>query len=142
VPIDDLRLYKTVTSIQDRLTADEAGAIIDVARLAAAADNKTNIDEMTVLLKLRRIMAELAGGQIPHPSAAIDAHRLANIGEQLVATGARELAFASAFLVMIHDLELTREESDLARKLGDALVIDPARAAQLAAGMESLVRSA
>jgi hypothetical protein len=139
VPIDDYRLYTTLRSIQDKLTFEEAGAIVDVARLAAMADGKTTIDEMTVIVTLRRILTEFAGGEMPHPSVAIDASRLADIGNALVATGPRELAFACALLVMMHDLELAPGERDLAAELAQALAIEPPRAKALATEVESLV---
>jgi tellurite resistance protein len=140
VQIDEFRLYTTLRSLQESVSFEEAGAIIDIARLAAVADGKTTIDEMTVIVMLRRIITELAGGRMPHPSVAIDGSRLAAIGNLLVATGPRELAFACALLVMMHDLELTAEERDLATELAQALVIEPTRAKAIAAEMESLVR--
>ena len=139
--IDDFRLYTTLRSLQETLSFEEAGAIVDVARLAAIADGKTTVDEMAVIVMLRRIITELAGGQIPHPAGAIDASRLADIGNALTAPGPRELAFACALLVMMHDLELTAAERDLATELAHALVIEPARAKAIAAEMESLVRA-
>jgi tellurite resistance protein len=140
VPIDDFRLYTTLRSIQSTLSFDEAGAIIDIARLAAVADGKTTVDEMGVIVMLRRIITELAGGRVPHPSVAIDASRLAAISNELVSTGPRELAFACALLVMMHDLELTAEERDLATELAHALVLEPARAKAIATEIESVVR--
>ena len=139
----DAQLRTTLQSIHAKPTPGEARAIIDVARLAAAADKKTDLSETVVLLALSRIVCEMAGvTEIPDPSAPIDPRRLMEIGEQLVPNGARELAYASAFLVMVQDLELTKEESQLANGLADALVIQPDRAKQLASQMETLVRSA
>jgi hypothetical protein len=139
----DAQLRSTLQSIHAKPTAGEARAIIDVARLAAAADNKTDHGETVMLLGLSKIVCEMAGvTEIPDPAAKIDPQRLAEIGEQLVPNGARELAYASAFLIMISDLELTKEESQLANGLADALVIDGQRAKQLASQMETLVRSA
>jgi hypothetical protein len=139
----DAQLRTTLQAIHAKPTPVEARAIIDVARLAAAADRKTDLSETVVLLAVARIVCEMAGvSEIPDANAKIDATRLAQIGEQLVPTGARELAYACAFLVMIQDLDLTKEESQLARGLGDALVIPEARARELAATMEQLVRSA
>ena len=138
----DTELRSTLSSIHAKPTPAEATAIIDVARLAATADNKTDPLEMAVLLSLTRIVCELAGiGEVP-PATPVDAERLAQIGETLVPQGARELAFAAAFLVMVQDLEVTAEEKKMADALGEALVIEAARAKQLADRMESLVRSA
>lgn len=140
MPIDDLRWYNALRAIHDTVSSDEAGAIIDVARLAAVSDGKTTIDELAVIVMLRRIVTELAGGRMPHPSAAIDASRLEAIGTALTATGPRELAYACAMIVMMHDLQLTSEERDLATELAKALVIEPDRAKAIAAQMEALVR--
>ena len=139
----DAQLRTTLQSIHAKPTPGEARAIIDVARLAAAADKKTDLSETVVLLALSKIVCDMAGvTEIPDPSAPIDPKRLMEIGESLVPNGARELAYASAFLVMVQDLELTKEESQLANGLADALVIQPDRAKQLASQMETLVRSA
>jgi hypothetical protein len=138
----DAQLRTTLQAIHGKPSASEARAIIDVARLAAAADKRTDLGETVVLLAVTRIVGEMAGLTGVSETKAVDASRLAEIGEQLVPTGARELAFACAFLVMIQDLELTQEESQMASALGEALVLEPARAKQLAATMESLVRSA
>ena len=139
----DAQLRTALQSIHAKPTPGEARAIIDVARLAAAADKKTDLSETVVLLALSKIVCDMAGvTEIPDPTAQIDPKRLMEIGESLVPNGARELAYACAFLVMIQDLELTKEESQLANGLADALVIQPDRAKQLASQMETLVRSA
>ena len=139
----DAQLRSTLQSIHSKPTAAEAGAIIDVARLAAAADNKTDLSETVVLLAVCRIVCEMAGlDAMPDVNAPLDPKRLMDIGEQLVPTGARELAFACAFLVMIQDLDLTKEEQRLASALGEALVLPASRTKELSEKMESLVRAA
>lgn len=141
MPLDDARLRTVLRAIHDTLSPAEASAILDVARLAAAIDKKSNVDEMLVLLSLTRIICEMAGlAEMPMPTKAIDEHRLFDISDSLVPTGARELAFACAFLVMILDLELTQEENKLVHMLGDAMVLDPSRAKHLSKEMEALVR--
>lgn len=138
----DTQLRTALQAIYRQPSAAEAHAIIDVARLAAAADQRTDLSETVVLLALTRIVCEMAGLTDIASPAAIDARRLHDIGEQLVPTAARELAFACAFLVMVQDLELTKEEGQMASALGEALVLEPARAKQLSVEMEALVRSA
>lgn len=139
----DAQLRTALQTIHAKPTPAEALAIIDVARLAAAADKKTDLSEQVVLLALSKIVCEMAGlSAIPEAPKAIDPKRLMEIGEQLVPQGARELAYASAFLIMVQDLDVTKEESQLANALGDALVLDAARAKELGAQMETLVRSA
>ena len=138
----EVRIRSTLQSIHAKPSPAEARAIIDVARLAAAADKKTDLSEAVVLLSVCRIVCEMAGlTEIPD-TTAIDGARLAEIGEELVPNGARELAYAAAFLVMVQDLDVTKEETQLARGLGEALVITQARAQELSAQMEQLVRSA
>jgi hypothetical protein len=139
----DAKLRTTLQAIHAKPSAEEAGAIVDVVRLAAAADKKTDLAETVVMLSVSRIVCEMAGlDAIPVTPSAIDAKRLADIGDTLVPIGARELAYACAFLVMIQDLDLTAEEHTMAVVLGEALVIEPGRSKQLAAEMEALARSA
>ena len=139
--IDDSALRTKLREIYRKPTPIEARAIVDVARLAAAADRKSDLVETTALIKIAQTVFDMAGvNDVPTPKYAIDARRLLEIGEMLVPIGARELAFACGFLVMISDLELTKEESELAGKLGDALVLEPQRAQQLSAQMYELAR--
>jgi len=139
----DAQLKTALQGIHAKPTATEAAAIIDVARLAAAADNKTDLSETVVLLALTRIVCEMAGmAQLPDMNKPLDPKRLGEIGESLVPVGARELAYACAFMVMVQDLDVTKEESHMAAALGDALMLDNARAKALASQMEALVRAA
>jgi hypothetical protein len=139
----DAQLRTALHAIYKTPTPTEARAIIDVARMAAAADKRTDVSETVVLLALTRIVCEMAGvTAIPDAKAGIDVTRMIEIGEQLVPIGARELAFSCAYLVMIQDLELTQEEGRMTDALGEALVLEPARSKQLAADMERLVRAA
>jgi hypothetical protein len=143
VSFDGDLLRTGLRTIHDKLSPDEASAIFDVARLAAAADKKTDIGEMAVLIEIARIVYEMADvTDLPIPSLGIDQSRLLAIGEQLVPTGPRELAFACAFLVMIQDQVLAAEEGQLAGRLSEALMITPTRANQLALAMDTLARSA
>jgi hypothetical protein len=138
----DTQLRSALQAIYGKPSPTEATAIIDVARLAAAADKRTDISETVVLLALTKIVCEMAGMKEVPETTAVDGKRLAEIGEQLAPVGARELAYACAFLVMVQDLDLTKEEAQMASALGEALVIEPARAKQLASNMETLVRAA
>jgi hypothetical protein len=143
VNLDSAQLRTGLRSIHAQLSPEEASAIFDVARLAASADGRTDIGEMAVLIEIARVVYEMAGvTDMPIPSLGIDQSRLLAIGDQLVPTGPRELAFACAFLVMIQDLVLDKAEGQLAGRLSEALVIAPERANQLALAMEALVRSA
>lgn len=142
MPIDDARLRAALTAIHGQLTEREATAIIDVTRLAASVDKKTDVGEMALLVQLCGLLTQIANMPgLPFPTKAIDEDRLLDISDCLMATGARELAYACAYLVMSQDRNITPEEARLTSLLGDAMVIDPGRAKQLAADMEALVRS-
>lgn len=138
----DARLKAALTAIHATPTADEARAIIDVARLAAAADKRSDVGETSVLLGLTQLLCEMSGSAMPDLNAQVDASRLMSIGDTLEPMGARELAFACAYLIVIQDLTLTDEEKQLIEALPAALVIDPERACQLGGEMESMVRAA
>lgn len=140
---DNAQLRSGLRAIHAHLAPGEAVAIFDLARLAAAADRRTDISEMGILIGLASIVYEMAAmASMQVPRGAIDPNRLASLVAQLGSPGARELAFACAFLVMIHDRELTPEEASLAGRLSEALAIAPARANRLALDMESLARAA
>jgi hypothetical protein len=137
----DARLHTALSTIHARPTATEASAIVDVARLAAAADKRSDVGETSVLIGLSHMICEMAGIQDLDLTHKIDSNRLLDIGEHLVPNGARELAFACAYIVVFQDLELTVEEKQLIDALPAALVIDPDRATQLASEMENLIRT-
>jgi hypothetical protein len=143
VIFDNAQLRTGLRAIHAQLAPAEAVAIFDLARLGAAADRRTDISEMGILLGLASVVYEMAAmASMPVPGGAIDPNRLPSLGTQLGSPGARELAFACVFLVMIHDRELTTEEAKLAGRLSEALAIAPARANRLALDMESLARAA
>ena len=139
MPIDDYRWFRALRALTETVSFEEAGAIMDVARFAAGADGQTSIDEVAVIVMLRRMITELAGGRVPDPAAAVDARGVEAIGNRLTATGSRELAYACAMIVMAHDLRLTTEERDVANDLAKALRIDPARARTISLEMQALV---
>jgi hypothetical protein len=143
VPLEDAKLRAALESIHARPTEAEAMAVVDVARLAASIDKKSNVAELTLVVGISRVLGEMAGiAEVPLSSAKIDEHRLFDISETLVPVGARELAYACAYLVMMGDLTITVEEQKLAAMLGDVLVIDPSRSGVLARQMEELARAA
>src|SRR4051812_1653528 len=136
--IDNYDLRATLRSIYaGTLTADEAKAILDITRRAAAADHKTDIAEMTMLLRIKDLVAQLAD----EVSLPVSGHydRVEATG---LSRGARELAFACAYLVMQQDLKLADEESALANTLALELGLADARRQDLIAMIDRLVRSA
>ncbi len=136
--IDNYDLRATLRSVfSGALTTDEAKAILDITRRAAAADYKTDIAELTMLLRVKDYVAQLAD-EVSLPVTG-------NV-ERVIASdlsrGARELAFACAYLVMDQDLALADEEKALASTLGVELGLEEARMHELAATIDRLVRLA
>ncbi len=142
MPLDDARLRDTLHSLHAKLNRAEAAAIVDVARLAASIDGKMDLAEMGAVARLSRILYAMAGApDTPVPTEAPGPQRLQEIGRLLEAMGPRELAFASAVLVMHTDRKITTEEADLRRRLAEALLLAPERAKQLDDQIAALVRS-
>ena len=141
MPLDDARLRDALTAIHAKLTTAEAGAIVDVARLAASADGKMNLAEMGTVARLSKIFYAMAGeGEKPVPTDAPGPQRLQEIGSLLEAIGPRELAFAGACLIMHTDRKITAGEQDLARRLSEALLLTSTRARELDAMMSALLK--
>jgi tellurite resistance protein len=138
----DVKLRTALQAIHSKPAAGEARAIIDVARLAAAADKKTDLSEAVVLLSITRMVCEMAGLTEVPTATAVDAARLTEIANTLSSTGARELAYASAYFVMVSDLDLVKAENQVARSIAEALSLTAGRAQELSSQMEQLVRDA
>jgi hypothetical protein len=136
--IDNYDLRATLRSIfAGPLTADEAKGILDITRRAAAADRKTDIAEMTMLLRIKDLLAQMADEVSLPVTGYVD--RLQATG---LSRGARELAFACAYLVMDQDLAVGDEERALSNTLGAELGLDDTRRRDLIAMIDRLVRSA
>lgn len=136
--IDNYDLRVTLRSIYaGALTADEAKAILDITRRAAAADHKTDIAEMTMLLRIKDLLAQMADEVALPVSGTFE-----RVPASALSCGARELAFACAYLVMDQDLTLVGEERVLANKLAVELGLENERVQELITTIEQLVRSA
>jgi hypothetical protein len=136
--IDNYDLRATLRSIHaGALTVDEAKAILDITRRAAAADKKTDIAEMTMLLRIKDLVAQMAD----EVSLPVGGH-FDRVDATQLSRGARELAFACAYLVMDQDLSLAAEEGSLVTTLAGELRLEEARAQELMAMIDRLVHSA
>jgi len=76
------------------------------------------------------------------PSSPMADGWLAGIRSKLTQPGIRELAYASARLIILVDRKVTKEETDLATKLSEALRLDPKRVQALDQAIDTLVREA
>lgn len=136
--IDNYDLRATLRAIyRGDITADEAKGILDVTRRAAAADQKSDIAEMTMLLRLKDLVAQMAG-----ETDVVVTGKAEPVYRTQWTRGPRELAYACAYLVMSQDREFAREEKALAETLANELAIEPPRADEIRAMIDQLVRSA
>lgn len=127
----------------DPITAAEAAAIVDVARFAASVDGRMDMGEMATVARLSRIMYAMSGqDEQPVPSTPMAPGWLNDIGKRLPSTGPRELAYASARLIILADRKVTKEESELGVNLTAALRIAPPRAQELDSMIDALAREA
>jgi hypothetical protein len=132
VTLDVSKLRDALHSIHAKLTPAQATAIVDIARLAASADGRMDLNEMGTIAQLSKIVMTMAGApDAAVPAQPVAAGRLTELGQQLQDAGARELAFASAVLVVHADRKLTEGERDFTAKLAAATLVEPARAHEL-----------
>lgn len=131
--LDDSKLRDALKAIHGGpLSNAEAAAIIDVARFAASVDGRMDMGEMATVARLSKLVYAMSGGaDAPVPSTPMAPGWLLEIGKTLATSGPRELAYASARLVVLVDRKVTDEETDLVAKLAEALRIDAARAQEL-----------
>jgi hypothetical protein len=133
VKFDDSKLRAALTTIHGAaLSPAEAAAIIDVARYAASVDGRMDLKEMATVARLAKIVYAMGGHVAPAvPSTPVTEDWLADLDKRLTATSARELAFASAYLVVLADGQVVAAEGEFGGKLTSELGIAPARAKEL-----------
>ena len=125
----------------DELSPDEVHAIAQTAYIAAELDFHEDLGETQILDQLGGLLwsaANLPAQDIApvSPLPFDDEERRALIHElasRLSTRGARELAYALAYLTIANDLELAPVEGRFLDELQHALVISDERAADLAA---------
>lgn len=147
----DASQYKAIvaaTKAGDSLPANEAELIIAIAQLAVAADRIDDADE-------RQLFADLAGHVYKHAKLSTTVPELGPVDDddaredhlrshagQLVGKPSAALAFAIAYILVISDLELAPEESDLLDVLREALGIDEDTAGELSATVAEAITPA
>ncbi len=139
--LDDSKIRDAFNAIhKDALSRDDAAVIIDVARFAASVDGRMDMVEMATVARLSKIVYAMAGeADAPVPSTPMAAGWLGQIRGKLTGPGQRELAFACARLVILVDRKVTKEETELASKLSEALGLAPARVQELERQVDGLV---
>lgn len=133
--IDNYDLRATLRTIyKGEISPDEAKGILDVTRRAAAADQKSDIAEMTMLLRLKDLVAQMAG-----ETDVVVTGKTEPVYRTQWTRGPRELAYACAYLVMSQDRAYADAERKLAATLATELAIEDARADELRALIDQLV---
>lgn len=142
--IDESKLRDALRSIHsDPLTRAEAAAIVDVARFAASVDGRMDMGEMATVARISKILYAMCGEEeVPVPSTPMAAGWLNEIGRRLTSPGPRELAYASARVIILSDRKVTKEETELAKNLSETLRLGEARAQALDQIIDALARDA
>lgn len=144
IAVDQTRLRRITDRILGAapLERAEAIAILEIAQLAAGIGAGAELDEdpaeHAALQALAQHVDALVGfkqGEVlPLPSLPDEDSRLGwlrALADRLATRGARELAFAFAFLVSVADLELTSAETTALEEFQRALAVDDRRATDL-----------
>lgn len=149
IAVDQSRLRQIVETVMPSRELDpaEATTILQIAQLAAGVDfDDEDPAEEAVLLSVAQQVFSLVGTKpddvLPIPSlpdAEARAEWLAALAAQLDTRGARELAYALAFLVSVADLELTPAETRALEEFQRALGLDDRRATDLVITLSEIV---
>ena len=138
VHADAFRRIVNTTIGSERLGANDAAALVDIAYLALGADDREDPDEVAVVDEIAQQVCALANTQVVAPGvrATDDFERLEKIrelGGQLSGAQTRELAYGLAYAVSISDMDLAPAESELLADVAVAFGIADKRADELAA---------
>jgi hypothetical protein len=149
IEIDDtnFRQILDVTLGSQPIGPPEARTVLQLAQLAASIDLDDDPDERTLLRALTTRLCAAVGipaGSVPvlSPVPIDDEERTARIEalvRRLPTTGARDLAFAFAYLIIVSDLELAPLEDSLLQRLPRALTIPEDRASALIEAVARIV---
>jgi tellurite resistance protein len=155
IAVDHSRLRRIIETVLPGATLDraEATTILQIAQLAAGIElDQARDEEPAERAALRAIgqhMCSLVGVPpeevLPIPAAPDDDIRsawLSSLAARLETRGARELAFALAFLVSVADLELSPDETSALEDVQRALALDDERATDLVVVLSEIVAAA
>ena len=126
-----------------KLSAADAETIVELAQMAVDADGQEDVDEIKTFFALGKAVYTLAGlAETPTPTFIgddDDLERIRELGAKLSTTESRELAYATAHLLTVVDVQIAPEEDEFLEKLRTALGIADDRADDLAAKMSSAI---
>lgn len=139
--IDDAKFQQIldVTLGAQPLTPPELRTVLQVVQLAAEIDLDEDPAELALLRSLTDQLCTATGIVLDRfpllsPIPTDDEERAAQLAalvQRLPTTGARDLAFALAYLMLVSDLELAPVEDALLHQLQGTLTIPPERASRL-----------
>ncbi|HUS32625.1 MAG TPA: hypothetical protein VMZ53_29190 [Kofleriaceae bacterium] len=129
-----------------KLSLDDAETIVELAQMAVDADGQEDVDEIKTFFALGKAIYELAG-MLDAPTPTFigdddDLERIRELGAKLATNEARELAYATAHLLTVIDVQIAPEEDAFLEKLRVALGITEDRADELAAKMSAAITPA
>jgi hypothetical protein len=129
-----------------KLSAEDAETIIELAQMAVDADGQEDVDEIKTFFAIGKAIYELAGlGDTPTPTFIgddDDLERIRELGAKLSSKEARELAYATAHLLSVIDVQIAPEEDAFLENLRVALGIGEDRANDLATKMSASITPA
>ncbi len=148
IAVDQTRLRRIVETILGGKALDrgEVLTVLEIAQLAAGVGPEDDPEEHAALQALAQQISAIAGlrtGELfAIPQIAEEAPRtehLRLLAAQLASRAARELAYASAFLVSVADLQLTALEKTALDGFQRALGLDDRRATDLVVFVSEVV---
>lgn len=150
IAIDQSKLRRIMDAILagESLSREEGTTLLQIAQLAAGADDTEQPVERALLQGLAQRISSLNGIQpaeliaIP-PIQGFRARmaRFRTLAATLQTRAARELGFAVAFLVAISDLELQSSERETLDELQHALGVDHRRATDIVVQLTEIIAS-
>lgn len=150
IAVDQSKLRRIVDSIlgDEQLSREEASSVLQIAQLAAGADDIGQPVGHAVIQAIAQRICSLVGLEpaellaIP-PIRGFDARMswYRALSSMLQTRAARELSFALAFLVTISDLELRPAERELLDELQHALGVDHRRATDIIVQLAEILAS-
>jgi tellurite resistance protein len=148
IAIDQTRLRRIVERLAPglTLTRDEGETILQIAQLAAGADEESHPQEHAVLQQVAQHIGSAIGidvgelHMIPKiPDEEARAGRLERLANRLDARRTKDLAYTFAFLVSIADLELVPAETKALEEFQLALGVSDRRAMDLVVMLSEII---
>lgn len=148
IAVDQTRLRRVVEAVlpERRLDVTQATMILQIAQLAAGVDLDDDPAEQATLQAVAQQVFSIVGVKPdevlpipPLPDEDARAVWLRAIAAQIKTRGARELAYALAFLVSVADLELTPLERTTLEEFQNALGLEHRRAMDLVILLSEIV---